>query len=412
MVAGTILLAVCSSLVGCFTFLRKRTLSGDVIAHSILPGICLAFLIFQSKSPIILLVGASVTGWLSVVGVDYIVRNSKLKEDAALAIVLSVFFGVGIFLLTAIQHTDMANQTGLDKFLFGKAASLIGEDVLVFSGFAIVLLLLLFTFFKELTMVTFDKGFAKTSGLPVKFLETLLSGLTVLAVVVGIQAVGVVLMAAMLITPASAARYWTDNLKKMLLISAVFAAFSGLSGSFISYIAPGMATGPWMVLVLSFFAFFSFVFAPEKGILHKWYVRKRNRKQIRDENLLKAIYKYAEQHNNFEMGFTLIDLRELNVLSEQQLYVAVQNVQVDGYLNYAKGLYYFTKEGLANGKRITRRHRLWEMYLTKFLRLPPDHVHDDSEAIEHLITPELETKLQEALGKPIKDPHQKDIPYE
>ncbi|MBC7389173.1 MAG: metal ABC transporter permease, partial [Opitutaceae bacterium] len=190
--AGTVLLAVSSALVGGFSFLRKRTLSGDVIAHSILPGICLAFLIFNTKNPIVLLTGAFITGWISIVAVDFIVKNSKLKEDAALAIVLSVFFGVGIFLLTAIQHTDMANQTGLDKFLFGKAASLVGEDVVVFGFFSVVLIVLVYVFFKELTLVSFDKNFAKTSGLPVKFLETLLSSLTVMAVVVGIQAVGVV----------------------------------------------------------------------------------------------------------------------------------------------------------------------------------------------------------------------------
>jgi len=410
-VAGTVLLAVSSSLVGCFTFLRKRTLAGDVIAHSILPGICLAFLVFESKNPLLLLLGASATGWLSIIGVDYIVKKSKLKEDAALAIVLSVFFGIGIFLLTAIQHTNLANQTGLDKFLFGKAASLVGEDVAVFCAFSFVLIILLFLFFKELTLVTFDKNFSQTSGLPVKFLETLLSSLTVLAVVVGIQAVGVVLMAAMLITPASAARYWTDNLKVMLGTAALLAALSGLFGSFVSYVAPGMATGPWMVLILSFFAFISFVFAPGKGILHRWFLNRQNRKQIRDENLLKAIYKVAETARDFTKGYTKEDLRQLKVLADSDFSETIQNVQVSGYLTFKKGYYYFTKEGLEKGKRVTRLHRLWEMYLTKYLHLPPDHVHDDSETIEHLITPELESKLEEALGKPDKDPHQKDIPY-
>jgi len=409
--AGTVLLAVSSSLVGCFTFLRKRTLAGDVVAHSILPGICLSFLIFESKNPLILLTGAFITGWLSIIGVDYIVKNTKLKEDAALALILSVFFGIGIFLLTAIQHTDMANQTGLDKFLFGKAASLVGEDVLIFGFFGFVLIFLVYFFFKELTLLTFDKNFAKTSGLPVSFLETLLSTLTVMAVVVGIQAVGVVLMAAMLITPASAARYWTDNLKFMLVLAASFAAFSGVSGAFISYTAPGMATGPWMVLILSLIAFASFIFAPGKGIVHRWLIQKRNRRQICEENILKALYKQAEIEQDFEKGYTIDQLRLLKVLDENQLTDTMQNLQIDRFLRYKKGYYYFTKEGLEKGKRITRAHRLWEMYLTKYLHLPADHVHDDSETIEHLITPELEAKIAADLGNPQKDPHQKEIPY-
>ena len=410
-VAGTVLLALSSSLVGCFAFLRKRTLAGDVISHSILPGVCLAFLVFNSKNPFLLLLGASCTGWLSVIGIDYIVKNSKLKEDTALALVLSVFFGIGIFLLTAIQHTNMANQTGLDKFLFGKAASLVGEDVLVFFSFAGILLLVLFLFFKELSLVTFDRNFSQTSGLPVKFIEVLLSALTVMAVVVGIQSVGVVLMAAMLITPAAAARYWTDNLKIMLLLAGFFAAVSGVSGSFISFVAPGMATGPWMVLMLSFIAFASFVFAPRKGMLHVWFVKRANRQQIRSENLLKAIYKRAETHQDHTEGYTLESLKQMEVLAKEHFKETLQTIQTSGYLTFKKGLYYVTKEGLEKGKRITRLHRLWELYLTKYLYLPPDHVHDDSETIEHLITPEVEVNLEEALGKPDKDPHQKDIPY-
>jgi manganese/zinc/iron transport system permease protein len=409
--AGTVLLAISSSLVGCFTFLRKRTLTGDVVSHSILPGICVAFLLFDSKNPLILLAGAFSTGWLSIVGVDYIVKNSKIKEDAALALVLSVFFGLGIFLLTAIQHTDMANQTGLDKFLFGKAASLVGEDVRVFGFFGLSLVLLLYLFFKEITLITFDKNFAQTSGMPIRFLETLLSTLTVLAVVVGIQAVGVILMAAMLITPASAARYWTNNLKIMLFLAAVFSTFSGVAGAFISFTAPGMATGPWMVLVLSGIAFASFIFAPQKGIVHRWLLQKRNRKQISEENLLKALYKSAENEKDFEKGYRAEDLQDLKVLKENQLASTAQNLVKDRFLVLKNGAYHFTKEGLEKGKRVTRAHRLWEMYLTKFLHLPPDHVHDDSESIEHVITPELEDRIAQALGNPEKDPHEREIPY-
>ena len=409
--AGTVLLAVSSALVGGFTFLRKRTLSGDVVAHSILPGICLAFLLFDTKNPLVLLTGAFITGWTSIIAVDYIVKNSKLKEDTALALVLSVFFGIGIFLLTAIQHTDMANQTGLDKFLFGKAASLIGEDVIVFGFFSVVLIALVYMFFKELTLVSFDKNFAKTSGLPVKFLETLLSSLTVMAVVVGIQAVGVILMAAMLITPAAAARYWTNKLKVMLFLAALFSAFSGITGAFISYTAPGMATGPWMVLILSIIAMFSFILAPDKGILQRWLQQRKNRKQIAEENLLKALYKHAESDLIFTNGFSMEDMKNFEVLRAGKLKTTTESLVSERYLKQSKNQYFFTKEGLEKGKRITRLHRLWEMYLTKYLRFPPDHVHDDSEAMEHVITPELEDKLTHDLGTPGRDPHEREIPY-
>ena len=130
-------------------------------------------------------------------------------------------------LLTSIQQSGAAGQSGLDKFLFGNAASLLGEDLLVFGGVAVVLLLSIILFYKEFTLLSFDPSFARTIGLPVRGLELLLTTLTVLAVVVGIQAVGVVLMSAMLITPAAAARFWTDKLFVMILLAAAFGAFSG-----------------------------------------------------------------------------------------------------------------------------------------------------------------------------------------
>src|SRR5690606_8101298 len=137
----------------------------------------------------------------------FITSRSHIKEDTAIGLVLSVFFGIGILLLTSIQHSGNAAQSGLDKFLFGKAASLVGDDLIVFSAVAVLLLVAIVLFYKELTLLCFDEAFARTIGFPVRALELLLTTLTVFAVVVGIQAVGVVLMAAMLITPAAAARF-------------------------------------------------------------------------------------------------------------------------------------------------------------------------------------------------------------
>ena len=286
---GTVLLGCGSAIVGCFTFLRKRALVGDVVAHSILPGVCLGFMVLHAENsattaignffsehlpfiaensfPLLLMGGAVLAGWLSLVTVDFISRNSKLKPDTAIGLVLSVFFGVGILLLTHIQHTNNAAQAGLDKFLFGKAASMTQQDVFIFSGIATFLIIVVFAFYKEFKLVSFNPDFAKVAGLPVKFLEFLLSTITILAVATGIQAVGVVLMAALLITPAAAARFWTTRLHVMIILATIFGAVSGLFGSFISYTAPAMPTGPWIVMCLSFFAIASAFLAPKKGEL-------------------------------------------------------------------------------------------------------------------------------------------------
>lgn len=410
-VLGSILLTASSAIVGCFTFLKKKALVGDAVAHSVLPGVCLAFIISGTKNPFLLIIGAFITGWISLVFIDQISAKSKIKEDTAIGLILSVFFGIGIMLLTVIQHSGNAAQSGLDHFLFGKAASLIGEDLIAFAAVAITLLIVVFMFFKEFTIIAFDEEFAKSLGFPVRRLELVLTTLTVLAVVVGIQAVGVVLMAAILITPAAAARFWTDNIKKMILMAAIFGAFSGLAGAYISYIAPSMPTGPWIVIVISTIAFISFFFAPRKGIIYKTYMQRKIRRMMVEENILKVFYHLGEHDNDFYKTRTEQDLMKKRSFRPGELQHGLNKLKSQGYLKRKEGQWSLTKEGKNKGQRIVKLHRLWEVYLTKYLRIAPDHVHEDAETIEHFLTPELEARLEKLLEYPQKDPHESKIPY-
>ena len=294
-VVGSVLLTSSSAVVGTFTFLKKKALVGDAVAHAVLPGICLAFILAGNKNPVWLILGAFVTGWISLVIIDLIADRSKLKQDTAIALVLSVFFGIGILLLTHIQHAGNASQSGLNGFLFGKAAALVGQDLIIFGVVATILLFTVGLFFKELKLIAFDEDLASTLGLPVRGLNLLLTSLTVLAVVTGIQAVGVVLMAAMLITPAAAARFWTDKVLYMTLLAAFFGAISGIAGAFVSYVSPAMPTGPWIVLIISMIALFSFFLAPHRGILARWFQQRQLQQSIMDENLLKELYHLGEK---------------------------------------------------------------------------------------------------------------------
>ena len=160
-VFGTILLSISSAIMGCFTFVKKKSLVGDVIAHAVLPGICISFLVSDSKNPFLLIIGAFISGWMSIIVMDAIIRNTKIKEDAATGLSLSVFFGIGILLMTYIQHSGNASQSGLDTFLFGKAAALVGEDLIAFSLIAGIILVVVFLFYKEFKLISFDPLFAK-----------------------------------------------------------------------------------------------------------------------------------------------------------------------------------------------------------------------------------------------------------
>lgn len=411
-VLGTMLLGAMSGLTGSFMFLRKTSLIGDAVAHSVLPGIALAFMLFNTKNILVLLGGAVVTGWLSVYCIDIITRRSRISADTAISLVLSVFFGAGIWLLTIIQRSGNASQSGLDKFLFGKAASLVQQDVVVFGVVAALVLGLTLIFYKEFKLISFDKDYAQTIGLPVKMLEMLLSTMTVLTIAIGIQAVGVVLMSALLITPAAAARYWTDRTWVMLLSASILGMVASVSGSYISYLAPSMPTGPWIVVVVSAIAVTSLIFAPRKGMLARWRKLRYNRRKVLVENILKVFFHLGEQEDDMFKLRTADELIQKRDIPTEDLKWGLRHLDKDGMLIKMHDGWKLTDAGRIAGQRIVKVHRLWEMYLTQYLRLEADHVHDGAEAIEHIITPELEAELEHLLGYPEKDPHERDIPYQ
>lgn len=277
---GCLLLGLSSGVIGSFSYLRKQSLVGDTLAHAALPGICIAFMLTGVKSIGIFLIGAGAAGIIATFGIGYITRHSRLKQDAALGIVLSSFFGLGIVLLTFIQHGDYGNQSGLDKFLFGQAAAMVGSDVITMSVISIALVTICALLFKQFKLISFDPGFAKGLGYPVALLEQLLMLLVVVAVVAGVQAVGVVLIAALLITPAVSARYWTNRLGVMVALSGAFGALSGALGTWISSSVSNLPTGPVTVLAATALFGLSILFGPERGLLAKRIQRARVKRRF------------------------------------------------------------------------------------------------------------------------------------
>jgi manganese/zinc/iron transport system permease protein len=264
---GSSLLGVISGVLGCFAVLRRQGLLGDVLAHAALPGICLAYLLTNSKSSLVLLLGAAIAGWLAALALLQIVQQARLSEDSALGIVLSTFFAAGITLLTFLTKRGDAQGAGLDRFLFGQAAALIEEDVLVIAVLAAIAIGATALFYKEFKLLTFDALFARSIGLPTQALSVLLTSLVVVAIVIGLQTVGVVLMAAMLIGPAVAARQWTDRLGVMVALAALFGAAAGLAGALISLSAENIPTGPVTILSLTLIVLFSLLLAPARGLV-------------------------------------------------------------------------------------------------------------------------------------------------
>ncbi len=308
---GSALLGIVSGVLGCYAMLRKQSLLGDAISHAALPGIALAFLFTQSKSTIILLIGAAAAGLIANLKIISIVRNTRIKEDSVLGIVLSVFFGFGLVLLTFIQRMPTATQAGLDKFLFGQAATLMERDLVIMAILGIPTLLLVGIFWKEFKLLSFDPDYGATLGYPIRTIEILLTTLIVIAIVIGLQTVGVVLMSAMIIAPAAAARQWTDRMGWMILLAALFGALSGVSGSMLSSVIPKLPTGPTIVVMISAIVAISLLFAPNRGIVWNWLKMKRNRRKLQINAILEDLFLLAKQHDNPSHAHSIATLRAM-----------------------------------------------------------------------------------------------------
>lgn len=271
--SGTASLGLIAGVLGCFAFLRKQSLLADAISHAALPGIALTFLLTQSKNPSLLLFGGAISGGIGVLLVNLITHKTTLKNDTALGFVLSVFFGLGLVLLTVVQKSAIAEQAVLNKFLFGNAATLLLDEVLVIGIVGATILLCIALMWKEFKVITFDPLFAHTLNYPVMALEILLTVLLVLAIVIGLQTVGVVLMSTLFVAPAAAARQWTSCLSKMVMLAGLFGLLSGVVGSVISSTVDRIPTGPMIVVVMSVIVIISLLGAPHRGVLWQRYKR-------------------------------------------------------------------------------------------------------------------------------------------
>ena len=297
-IMGAVLLGIVSGLLGCFAVLRQQSLLGDTLAHAALPGVCIGFLIAGSRHLGWIMAGALATAVIAAFFVQMVTRHSRIKTDAGLGIALSVSFAMGVVLLTYIQGQSNASQGGLDTFLFGQAAATQRTDLWFMGGVTLVALLVVMLFWKQFKLVTFDPLFAGSIGFPVQVLETALTAMIALAVVVGLQMVGVVLMTAMVIAPAVAARQWVHRLESMVLLAMLFGVFSGVTGVLISAVGRNLATGPVVVLAASAIVAVSLLMAPGRGILWSWLRHQSERRTIGQRQMLTTMYKLAAHHRD------------------------------------------------------------------------------------------------------------------
>jgi manganese/zinc/iron transport system permease protein len=349
---GAATLGIVSGALGTFAVLRRQSLLGDAISHAALPGIALAFLLTGSKAPLVLILGAAVAGWLGTLAVMSVISQTRVKDDAALGIILSVFFGFGLVLLTFIQRLPTASQAGLDKFLFGQAAALLMQDVITMATLGAVSLLLMAVFWKEFKLLSFDPEFGASQGFPMRLLDILLTTLLVIAIVIGLQTVGVVLMSAMIVAPAAAARQWTDRLSTMVVLSAGFGALAGVGGALISSSGSQLPTGPIIVLCISAIVVLSLLFAANRGLVWRWLQIRRNRRQLNTQAVLVDLYALAQQHEDRGHGHAVGALRAMR-WNQAGVERTLQHLKRRGFVRQVDNkLWALTPLGIAEAKKL------------------------------------------------------------
>ena len=390
--------------------LRKMSLLGDTLGHAVLPGVCLAFLVTGTKHIFPILIGATASGLIGIFLINAIIAKSRIKSDAAMGMILSAFFGLGIVFLTMIQKQGTGNQSGLDQFLFGQAAALSSIDVWVLAIITFISLLVIAVFFKELTATTFDAGFAITLGIPVAFIQNSLMVLTTLAIVASIQAVGVVLVSAMLIIPAATSTLLVHRMIPLLILASGLGLLAGTGGAFLSFLGPSLPTGPFMVVTAGSFFVLAFFFAPRHGLLVRWLQHRLHRHKTEQENILKSIYHLFEQE-----GFRAphIFFEALAAFRNETVYEVkkkARKLKHKKWIETEGPWLRFTESGRKKATQLVRNHRLWELFLVKEARLPADHVHVGADEIEHVLPPQVIQELEAILHHATIDPHGKPIP--
>lgn len=406
---GTGLLGMAAGMVGCFTLLRRRALMGDALSHATLPGVGLAFLLapylgLDGKSLPVLLTGATLSGIVGVASISYVRSMTRLKEDAALGIVLSVFFGAGIAILTVVQQLPAYHAAGLESFIYGKTASINSGDARLIALSGLLSVVLVALLFKELTLLCFDEGFAGSRGYPVRVLDLLLMTLVVIVTIIGLQAVGLVLMIALLVIPAAAARFWTHNLTRMTLISSAIGGVGGIIGSAMSGLFAKLPSGPMIVITCSSLFFFSMLFGRERGVLVRIARRWELNRSVDRQHLLRGMFELLESRSRnirtTGITVTFAELLAMRTWSSFRLLRQIQRCRHEGLIvrNRDASLS-LTDEGLAEAARLVHEHRLWEIYLITHADVAPGRVDQAADAIEHVLEPELIAQLEELLAQ-------------
>ena len=397
-ILGTTSLGIASGIVGTFAVLRKRALMADALGHATLPGVVGGFLvslIFGATGPEILplLIGGGCSGLLGIYAVQFLVRHPRIREDAAIGLVLSTFFGLGIVLLSVVQTSVSTQTAGLDSYIYGQASAMTRVDVLALASISLLVALISILLRNPFGEVCFDSDFAATTGWPVDRIDLFMMGLVAVVCVVGIPAVGLMLVVAFLIVPCAAARLWSIRLCDVLVIPGLIGGISGWFGSALSSSLPNLPTGPVIVLVAGAIFAFSLFFAPRRGLVSNlWNAYCRNQRISEDHALEHLIERDDAVPND-----GLDALFSVRGWSARKINRLMRRLQAKHFVQCSSSIWSLTQKGRSRGLTIQRNHRLWTQYLISHADIAANHVDWSVDQVEHVLSEDLVTQLEDQL---------------
>lgn len=416
-VLGASLLGMASGLIGSYAVLRRRSLVGDAVAHAALPGVAVAFLVLHERHFAVMLTGAAAAGLAGAWLIAWIQKNTRIKADAAIGIVLSVFYGAGIALSGIIQNDPSGRQAGLDSFLLGKTAGMISQDLIFIAGVALNIVVVTAGLSKEFKLLTFDSDFASVQGWPVLALDALMMGLLVSAVVIGLPAVGVVLMAALIILPGVSARFWTERLRIMLVLSAVFGFAIGGAGALVSARMSEFPAGATIVLTGAVIFVVSMLAAPRRGVIARAVRYIAMRRSFAELKWLSLMYELSGARVTERLPISADDLLAAAAWTRRELTAAAAVARKRGDAEAADVGWRLTEKGLCEAARVVKGRRLWEVFLAQYADVATDYADRDPRMLERALAPDILYELERILqrdgrwpeparcvGRPIDDP--------
>ncbi|HMS30171.1 MAG TPA: iron chelate uptake ABC transporter family permease subunit [Saprospiraceae bacterium] len=401
-VAAILVGGVCGVL-GCFIVLRNMSLIGDALSHAVLPGIVVAF-VFFGYSTSAFFAGSVISGLLCALLITWLQDKVKVKNDAAIGIVFTMMFSLGVIGISALSHRQGVHLD-LKDFLFGNILAVSPQDLVASLIMAIAVLMVIAIYYRTLFVVSFQSTIARTLGIHPKKIHYLLMLLLAITVVASLRSVGVILVVAMLVTPASAALLLATQLLRVILLSAIIGILSSISGLIIA-IQFNFPPGPSMAVVTTLFYLMIVVAAPGKGLFSRWWIRRQVENRVIIEDIVKNLYKLEFDHVSPETIQSLTGHSKnkldkwLNVLQKRKL-VIWENNEIK-----------LTDEGKIRANQLIRAHRLWETFLVDELGLDEDQIHSEAEVYEHYLPDEILQEVDKKLGYPSRDPHGSTIPKE